>query len=206
MRNRWSLALLAASALALAASAQSKNFFIPMPLDTGFSPLDTSAQAIAPQEIIRQFAARESEFQMALNHYNWRRDARVQTIDDDNKVDGEYNEVDDVIFDPTGKRFEMAVYAPESTLQRVQISPSDLQEIQSDDFFLLTTEEIGKYNVKYVGRQKVDEMDCYVFDVAPKAIEKNHRYFDGRIWVDSTGMQIVVTNRCGHRNSDDSFQ
>lgn len=194
MLNRWSLALLAVSVLALAASAQRKDIFTPMPLDAGFGRMDVSAPAIAPEEIIRQFAAKESEFQMALNHYNWRRAVRVQTIDDDNKVDGEYYEVDDVIFDPTGKRYEKTVYAPESTLQRVQISPSDLQEIQSDDFFLLTTEKIGKHNVKYVSRQKIDEVDCYVFDVAPKVIEKNHRYFDGRIWVDATGLQIVVTN------------
>jgi hypothetical protein len=194
MCNRWSLALLLATGLALIASAQSKNSFTPMPLDSGFGPMDISAPAIAPEEIIRQFAARESEFQKALNHYTYRRAARVQTIDDDNKVDGEYYQIDDVLFDPIGKRFEKTVYAPESTLQRVQMSPSDLQEIQHGDFFVLTTEMIGQYNVKYVGRQKVDEVDCYVFDVAPKMIEKKHRSFDGRIWVDATGLQIVVTN------------
>ncbi|MGO9318418.1 MAG: hypothetical protein ACLPXT_13210 [Terracidiphilus sp.] len=194
MLNRWSLALLLAAGCALTAVAQNKDSFTPMPLDAVFGQMDISAPAIAPEEIIRQFAAKESEFQTALDHYNWRRAARVQTIDDDNKVDGEYYEVDDVIFDPTGKRYEKAVYAPESTLQRVQMSPSDLEDIQSIYPFVLTTEEIGKYNVKYVGRQKVDEVNCYVFDVAPKVIEKNHRYFDGRIEVDATGLQIVVTN------------
>jgi hypothetical protein len=194
MQNRWSLALLVAAGLALAATAQSKDSFTAMPLDAGFGPMDISAPAIAPEEIIRRFSARESEFQKALNHYTWRRAARVQTIDDDNNVDGEYYQVDDVLFDPTGKRIEKTIYAPASTLQRVQISPSDLQEIQRDDPFVLTTEEIGQYNIKYVGRQKVDEVDCYVFDVSPKVIEKKQRYLLGRIWVDATGLQIVVTN------------
>jgi len=188
------LALLAASALALAASAQNQDSFTPMPLDAGFGRMDISAPAIAPEEIIRQFAAKESEFQKALNHYTYRRIARVQTIDDDNKVDGEYYQVDDVIFDPTGKRFEKTVYAPESTLQRVQMSSSDMQDIQHGYPFVLTTEMIGQYNIKYVGRQKVDEVDCYVFDVAPKTIEKKQRYLLGRIWVDATDLQIVVTN------------
>ena len=120
--------------------------------------------------------------------------ARVQTIDDDNKVDGEYYEVDDVIFDSTGNRTEKVVYAPENTLQRVMMSPSDLQDIQHGYPFVLTAEEIGQYDVKYVGRQKVDEVDCYVFDVAPKVIEKKKRYLLGRIWVDVTDLQIVVTN------------
>jgi hypothetical protein len=195
MRNRWSLALLVVVGCALTAAAQSKDSFTPMALDAGFGRMDISAPAIAPEEIIRQFAAKESEFQKALNHYTYRRAARVQTIDNDNKVDGEYYQVDDVLFDTTGKRIEKVVFAPESTLQRVQMSPSDLQDIKCGYLFVLTTEVIGQYNMKYVGRQKVDEVDCYVFDVAPKVIEKKQRYLLGRIWVDATGLQIVVTNR-----------
>jgi len=194
MRTRWVLLTLMTVALAVAAGAQNKDSFTPMALDSGFGRLDLSEPAVAPEQIIRQFAAKESEFQQALNHYTYRRTARVQTIDDDNKVDGEWYEVDDVIFDSTGKRTEKVVNAPESSLQRVQMSPSDLQDIQRGYSFVLTTEEIAQYNVKYVGRQKVDEIDCYAFDVAPKVIEKKHRYFDGRIWVDATDLQIVVTN------------
>jgi hypothetical protein len=194
MRYRWTLILLAASALALAADAQNKDSFTPMALDAGFGRMDLSAPAIPPEQIIKEFAAKESEFQQALNNYTYRRIARVQTIDDDNKVDGEWYEVDDVIFDSTGKRTEKVVYAPGNTLQRVSMSPSDLQDIQHGYPFVLTTEDIPQYNVKYVGRQQVDEVDCYVFDVAPKVIEKKQRYLDGRIWVDATDLQIVVTN------------
>jgi hypothetical protein len=194
VRIRLGIALLVAVTCALAAAAQDKNSFTPMALDSGFGHMDLAAPAVPPEQIIHQFAARESEFQQALNHYTFRRTARVQTIDDDNKVDGEWYEVDDVIFDPNGKRTEKVVYAPESSLQRVQMSPSDLQDIQRGYSFALTTEEIAHYNVKYVGRQKVDEIDCYVFDVAPKVIEKKMRYLQGRIWVDATDLQIVVTN------------
>lgn len=178
----------------LFAAAQGKDSFTPMALDTGFGHMDVSEPAVKPEEIIRQFANKESEFRQALNHYTYRRIARVQTIDDDNKVDGEWYEVDDVIFDSTGKRMEKVVFAPENTLQRVSMSPSDLQDIQRGYPFVLTTEDIPAYDVKYVGRQKVDEVDCYVFDVSPKAIEKNKRYLLGRIWVDATDLQIVVTN------------
>jgi hypothetical protein len=194
VRIRLGIALLVAVTCALAAAAQDKNSFTPMALDSGFGHMDLAAPAVPPEQIIHQFAARESEFQQALNHYTFRRTARVQTIDDDNKVDGEWYEVDDVIFDPNGKRTEKVVYAPGSSLQRVQMSPSDLQDIQRGYSFALTTEEIAHYNVKYVGRQKVDEIDCYVFDVAPKVIEKKMRYLQGRIWVDATDLQIVVTN------------
>ena len=165
-----------------------------MALDSGFGRMDLTPPAIAPEEIIKQFTAKESEFQQALNHYTYRRTAKVQTVDDDNKVDGQYYEVDDVIFDPGGARTEKVVFAPENSLTRVMMSPSDLQDIQKGYPFVLTKEEIGQYDVKYVGKQKVDEIDCYVFDVSPKVIEKKKRYLLGRIWVDTTDLQIVITN------------
>jgi hypothetical protein len=188
------LAILVAAGCVLVAGAQNKDTFTPMALDSGFGAMDITAPAIPPEQIIHQFAAKESEFQQALNHYTYRRTAKVQTIDDDNKVDGEYYEVDDVIFDPGGARTEKVVFAPQNTLERVQMSPSDLQDIQRGYPFVLTAEDIGQYDVKFVGRQKVDEIDCYVFDVSPKVIEKKKRYLLGRIWVDTTDMQIVVTN------------
>jgi hypothetical protein len=156
--------------------------------------MDITAPKTAPEEIIRQFAAKESEFQQALNHYTYRRVAKVETVDDDNKVDGQWYEVDDVVFDPGGNRVEKVVFAPGNTLTRVQMSASDLQDIQHGYPFVLTAEDIGQYDVKYVGRQRVDDVDCYVFDVSPKVIEKKKRYLLGRIWVDTEDLQIVVTN------------
>jgi hypothetical protein len=175
-------------------SGQSKDTFTPMPLDAGFGPMDVSAPSTPPDQIIKEFSAKETEYREALNHYTYRREARVETIDDENKVDGRWYEVDDVIFDPGGRRTEKVVFAPASTLERVQMSPTDLQDIQHGYPFVLTTEDVPEYDIKYVGRQKVDEVDCYVFDVSPKEIQKGKRYLLGRIWVDATDLQIVVTN------------
>ena len=194
LRLGWWPALLVTGVLSLSAAAQDKDSFTPMPLDSGFGHMDVSPPTTPADEIIKKFAAKESEFQDALNHYTYRRVARVQTVDDDNKVDGEYYEVDDVIFDPSGKRTEKVVFAPASTLQRVMMSPSDLSDIQHGYPFVLTTEDVGQYDIKYVGKQKVDDVDCFVFDVSPKTIEKNKRYLAGRIWVDATDLQIVVTD------------
>jgi hypothetical protein len=122
----------------------------------------------------------------------------VQVIDDDDsgKVKGEYYEVDDVIFNPSGARTEKVVFAPASTLADAGIlmSPSDLQDIQHGYPFVLTTADLPAYDVKFIGRQKVDDVDCFVLDVSPRQILKGKRYLDGRIWVDATDLQIVVTN------------
>ncbi len=168
--------------------------YTPMPLDSGYGPMDITEPPIAPDAIIHKFTAKESEFRQALNHYTYRRTVRVQTINDDGKVDGEYYEVDDIIFTPDGKRTEKVVFAPASSLQRISMSPADFQDIQQRLPFVLTTEDAGQYDIKYVGRQTVDQVPCYVFEVAPKTIEKNKRYFQGKIWVDADALQIVITN------------
>jgi hypothetical protein len=193
MMQRW-IAVMAMAVCAMMVAAQDKASFTPMPLDSGFGRIDISDPPISPEQIIKEFSAKETQFQDALDHYTYRRTARVDEIDDDNKPSGEWYEVDDVIFDPTGRRTERVDFAPPNTLKQIMMSPSDLQDLEHGYPFVLTTADVPEYDIKYVGRQKVDEVDCYVFDVSPKTIEKGKRYLDGRIWVDATDLQIVVTN------------
>jgi len=191
--QRW-IAAIAMAGCAVMVAAQNKDTFTPMPLDSGFGRMDISDPPIPPEQIIKEFSAKETQFQDALNHYTYRRTARVDEIDDDNKPSGEWYEVDDVIFDATGRRTERVDFAPPNTLKQIMMSPSDLQDLEHGYPFVLTTADLADYDIKYVGRQKVDEVDCYVFDVNPKTILKGKRYLDGRIWVDATELQIVVTN------------
>ncbi|HEX6804935.1 MAG TPA: hypothetical protein VF133_14745 [Terriglobales bacterium] len=147
-----------------------------------------------PQEIIQKFAAKEKEFKEARDQYTYREDVRMQTLEDDGKtVTGEYREVFDVTFDPQGRHLENVVLAPQSTLTAVSMSPEDLQDIRHGYPFILTTDELGDYNVLYVGQQQEDELHCYVFDIAPKHIDpkSKQRFFQGRAWVDDQDFQIV---------------
>jgi len=195
MRSQWLMMALLGAVCALPAGARSEDSFTPMPLDQGFGPLQFTQPTIPVAKIISDFTAQEAEYRAALQHYTYRRTARVDTINDDtHKVDGEYYEVDDVIFDPDGGRLDKVVYAPPSSLTRVMMSPTDFQDIEHNYQFVLTPDNIGEYDVKYVGKQQIDQVDCYVFDVTPKQIEKRKRYFKGRIWVDTQALEIVVTN------------
>jgi hypothetical protein len=164
--------------------------------DNGFGKLDSAPPAgMSPDDIIKKFAARESEFAQARENYTFRQSVKVDTIDDDsNKVDGEYQQITDITFNRAGQREEHVVFAPQNTLERVMMSPTDFDEIEHRLPFILTTEDLPKYDVKYVGRQKVDELDTYVFDAGPKTIEKNKHYFQGRVWVDQRDLQIVLVN------------
>ena len=78
---------------------------------------------------------------------------------------------------------------------QIGLTREDYEDFRNKLPFVLTTEDIPKYNLLYVGAQKVDELDTYVFDLAPKTIEKGQRYFQGRAWVDAKDLQVVKT--CG---------
>ena len=165
-----------------------------MPLDQGFGPLDQSQPEMPVQQIITEFTAKEAVFRQALNNYTWQRSVRVETIDDDGKPDGQYYQVVDIAFDDEDRRTERVLDAPANSLTRVMMSPADFSDIEERLPFVLTTEDAPQYDVTYVGKQKIDEIDTWVFDVRPKIIEKKKRYFQGRIWVDQREHQIVVTN------------
>jgi hypothetical protein len=108
-------------------------------------------------------------------------------------VDGEYRMTSDIVFSETGKRYEKVTNAPQPTLERLMLTQEDFYDLEHLYPFVLTTPELPQYDVKYVGREPLDELSTYVFEVGPKTMEKNHRYFQGRIWVDDKDFQIVKT-------------
>jgi len=147
---------------------------------------------ITVEEIISRFAAKEKQFQAARAHYTYRQSNIIQTLDGDT-ADGEYRQDWDVNFDNKGKRSITVTYAPANTLQRISMTEEDTNDLQNVMPFVLTTDEIPDYNIIYAGQQREDELQTYVFDIAPKQIDKNHRRFQGRIWVDNHDFQIVKT-------------
>ena len=172
------------------------SLFLASPLfasDRGEGPLDPSQPTgITTEQIIQNFAAKEKQFKIAREQYAYRQDLLVQTLDGDTP-NGEFREVEDVLFDNKGNRIEHVVFAPESTLVGILMTKEDYDDIRRRMPFVLTSDEIQDYNILYVGKQKEDELGTYVFDVAPKQIDKNRRYFQGRIWVDDHDFQIVKT-------------
>ncbi|MGB9489615.1 MAG: hypothetical protein WCA92_04025 [Terriglobales bacterium] len=156
-------------------------------------PLDKSQpKGITVDEIVKRFAAKEKEFKEARDQYTFRQDVKVMTLDGDTP-DGNYQQVFDVTFDDQGRKVKNVVFAPQPTLQRIQMTEEDIDDIENRLPFVLTSDEVGEYDVLYVGQQKQDELNTYVFDIAPKQIVGKKRYFQGRIWVDDHDFQIVET-------------
>jgi hypothetical protein len=159
--------------------------------DRDESEITKTPPAIPVEQIIAKFSQHESEFRKERDNYTYSQSFVIQTVDFDGNPDGEYRMNSDIIFTPDGKRLEKITYAPPESLRRIQMSKQDLDDLKNIQPFVLTVEDLPKYNVTYLGKQVVDELHAYVFDVAPKKMEKDQRYFQGRVWVDDTDMQIV---------------
>ena len=148
---------------------------------------------LPPHEIIQKFAENEALFRQARDNYTYTVDLTVQTLGNSNTVDGELRQVVDITYDDKGNRVEHFTYRPPSTLNRVKMTEQDWAELDGRNGFAVTTDDLPRYDILYIGMQHVDEIDTYVFGVTPKRLQSG--YFQGRIWVDDHDYQIVKT--CG---------
>lgn len=157
------------------------------------SPADT-------QRIISAFSAKEAEFRHALNQYAFKRDALLQRIGMGGQVTGEYHRVSTFTFDDNGQRYEKINFFPMSSMGE-NITKEDIDDLGGISPFALDPAKIDKYNFKYIGKEKIDELNLYVFDVTPKIMpspkKTEDRLFMGRIWVDDQDLQIVKTKGKG---------
>lgn len=146
-------------------------------------------------KIIHTFSAKEVEFRKALNNYGFKRDATIQTIGLGGQITGEYRRVSSFTFDDSGVRFEKINFFPMSTITELTITNEDLEDLGGVNAFALQAAKINQYNFSFVGKERIDEIDTYVFDVVPKidlkSKNESERYFMGRVWVDDLSLQIV---------------
>lgn len=170
-----------------------------------FAQTSPSNPPLPPAEIIRRFTEKESELRQIWINYSYQQETKFQEIGPAKTISGEFYQVSEFVFDDAGKRLERILKAPMPTLQRLIMSPEDRNALINLQPFALAKEELPNYNVTYVGKEKIDDLNTYVFDVVPKAISDQRelkrlkdqkiegKYFQGRIWVDDQDFQIVKT-------------
>src|SRR5947207_11973775 len=146
-------------------------------------------------KIVQKFSENERLFRSALSDYNFSRSAVVQTVGMGGNITGTYRRDSEMIIPPEGNRMEKITFAPMSTLTEISITPEDLEDLGGVNPFALEPGAISQYNFSYLGKEHIDELDLYVFDVTPKQIpdpkKTNLRLFTGRIWVDARDLMIV---------------
>jgi len=156
-----------------------------------FAADNTEPSKAQIDEIVQKFAAHEAEFAKARENYVYKQTVRIQELDDSGNTTGKWEVVSDIIFGSDGKRTEHVTRSPVPSLSKLILTPEDMEDLKSVQPFVLTTDQLPKYLIRYLGRQKVDEIGCYVFAVKPVKYEGKLRYFQGEVWVDDRDLQIV---------------
>lgn len=157
----------------------------------GNGVLDTTPpKEMSTADLIRKFVSEESRVEAARAHYTYTQDVLVQTLSG-TSVDGQFHQITTISYDDKGRRLEHVTFGEQSTLRSIQISAEDMDDIRVFMPWILTSEQAAQYNLTYAGQQHVDDLDTYVFHVEPKKEEKNKRYFQGRVWVDTRDLQVV---------------
>ena len=186
--------------------AQAQQLPGPTKEKRGANPANEGAP-VDVDRIIRAFTAKETEFRHALAEYAFERDATVQTVGMGGQITGEYRRKSQFVFDDRAERFEKITYFPQPTLTDVMFTQEDLEDLGGVQPFALEASKIDQYNFHYSGKERLDELDTYVFDVAPRTLPKkvSERFFEGRIWVDQRDLQIVKVRGKGVPEGNQRF-
>ena len=149
--------------------------------------------SMPPGLIIKAFAQKEEDYQAARPQFAYRKTIRIQEFAPDGSPSGEYTATYDAARTSDGKIYEKAVAAPQSTLEYLQLEPEEVQQLFRIPAYPVTTSQLAKYNLQFLGTEKIDEVDCYIFQVNPKTLDRQHPYFDGIVWVDQKYLEVVKT-------------
>jgi len=144
-------------------------------------------------EIIKHFSEKEDEYILSRTRYTYRKTIRIQEFGPDGQPSGEFVLVTQPGRDADGKLFEKVVERPHSTLQHLFLRSEDLEGLQRVPAFPLTSNQLAKYDLKYLGKEQVDEVECYIFQAKPRMVERIKAYFDGIVWVDTKYLEVVKT-------------
>jgi hypothetical protein len=159
----------------------------------GTEPEPPAPPSLPVEEIIRRFSQKEDEYLKSRPNYGFRKSVRIQEFGPDGSAIGEFLRVTQYRKMVDGRVAVMPIEKPQSTLQGVYLAPEDLDALDRIPAYPLTSGQLAKYDLKFIGRELVDEVDCYIFQAKPKMVERAKAYFEGVVWVDAQYLEVVKT-------------
>jgi hypothetical protein len=149
--------------------------------------------AMPPAEIIKAFAAKEENYLRARTQYGYKKTVKLTEFAKDGQPSGEFQMTVQVVVDPDGKMYEKVVDKQPSSLHAMELTPLNTRTLGKLPAYPLIPSQLSKYELRYMGTEKVDEIDCYIFDAKPKLLERAHALFQGVLWVDKQYLEVVKT-------------
>ncbi|HSE98997.1 MAG TPA: hypothetical protein VLD57_12085 [Blastocatellia bacterium] len=153
-------------------------------------------QRPSPEQILQTTAANGQKVLEALHGYTYYAELTLETVSQAETITGTYYRFSQVSFDSRGARQEK-VFENKTTLPKeIHIGTNAVNNMTRVYQFIITPETLARYEISYVGRERIDELDTYVFDVRPRVRLPNpeksdERFLRGRVWIDEQDMQVV---------------
>jgi hypothetical protein len=144
-----------------------------------------------PPDLARRVAHRESETAEERRQYAYTQSVRLQEIDGRGTQTGDYREIREVIFSPTGDRTERFSGEPVSRLKNLVMTPEDFADLRNIQPFVLTEDLIRIYEVEYKGEERINGNDCWVLAIRPRQILSGQRLFDGMLWARQDDFSVI---------------
>jgi hypothetical protein len=150
----------------------------------------------APSEILAIAARNGDKAASALKEYAYYVDLTIEIVGSNDVITGRYHRFSQIYHDPDGSERER-VFENKATLpEDAVINTYAVKALMRVYQFTITQETLGQYEFNYVGRERIDEIGAYAFDVRPLVKlpdpEKSRdRYLKGRVWIDDRDLQVV---------------
>jgi hypothetical protein len=153
-------------------------------------------QKLSPQDILQAAAENGKLTLAALREYTYYTQLTIETVSQADTITGRFYRLTEFSFDRDGNRYEKVIETTSTLPEDVHIGATSANNLIRIYQFMLTPETLAQYDFNYIGREQLDELSTYVFDLEPKAKmpgpEKNQdRYLRGRVWIDDQDICLV---------------
>ena len=171
-----------------------------------------ASQKESRSKILAAVAERGRALVAALRGYSYFAEVTIQTVSQADTITGKYYRFSRISFDREGTQQEKVIENTATLPKDIYIGTEDANNLIRIYQFILTPETLNLYEMSYVGREQIDELNTLVFDVKPKiknpdSNKSRERYLKGRVWIDDRDLCVVkvvgeaLPERRGHRTA-----
>jgi hypothetical protein len=155
--------------------------------------------ALSPDEALKRAVANEEQLKLAESSFTYRQEILVQVMGEAGTVRAQLHRVSEMTYDDLGKRIEKILeYPPSSLVAALGLMQVDFKNLLGVEPFFLTKTTLPFYSVKFVERQKIDELQTLVFALQPadakmpaQLRDKGEHLFSGKVWIDEQDYEVV---------------
>lgn len=184
-------------ALTIAATVIIAAVFPWAPASQALQPAPQAIQKESPSEILSAAAERGDRLQAELRDYTYFAELTIQTVSQADIITGKYYRFSQISYDRDGTRRERVQENTSTLPKSIYIGTETAETLTRIYHFMITSKTLSLYDVEYVGRERIDDLNTYVFDVKPrfklpdKGDKNRERYLKGRVWIDDEDHCVV---------------